>query len=205
MARIRYIKPEFPEDVKLAEVSRDVRLLYACLWCWMDRQGITEDEPRIIKKNIFPYDDDVSVERVSQMIDELCSVRRLIRITHNGMALLFCPGFQKHQKFHPGETPKYRISEKVLYAATKTPADQLLEGFNEPAKSTLTGTGTGTGIGIGTGMGTGEGAEAPDVEDTHALQAKLEAARVRAGLTRDGKTHAEKIGLGRASIRGASR
>lgn len=174
MARIRYLKPQAAEDVKLAECSRDARLLYRDLWCHMDRQGLTEDEPKLIKRNIFPYDDDLTAERVKILIDELARVGRLIRLDWHGKRLLYCPTFGLHQKFHRGEEPRFNIPQEnldALLAPCKHPASTIPAPFNDPANSI----GIGIGIGIGNGQqeratGIVNGATAPAPVPTEAFQ-----------------------------------
>jgi hypothetical protein len=136
VARIRYLKPETAEDTKLAGVSRDARLLYRDLWCHMDRQGITEDDARLIKRNIFPYDDDLSIARIDNLIIELIKIGRLFRFEWEGKKLIYCPSLAKHQKFHRDEKPKYLISQDVLLASSQHGAGTLPKSINTIANST---------------------------------------------------------------------
>lgn len=151
MGRIRYIKPAFHEDIRLAEVSRDVRLLYIGLWNFMDRDGVIEDEPRLIKRNVFPYDDDMTSGVVVELINDLCRIGRLVRVEWNGGSFLWCPTFAEHQKFHPNEKPIYLIPKETLLAAYQQPSSNLPSTINATTSSVGTGTGTGTGTGIGIG------------------------------------------------------
>lgn len=122
MARIRYIKPTFPEDEKLAPaVSRDARLFYILSWCWMDKQGLLEHAPRVLKRNIFPYDDDITTATIESMIDELKDVKRFFSLEWQGVRLLYCPTMRRHQKFHRGEGFKYGIPEEILAALINPP------------------------------------------------------------------------------------
>ena len=58
MARIRCIKPEFPQSQSMGEVSRDARLLFVELWTLCCDHGKTRASPRMLASLLFPYDDD---------------------------------------------------------------------------------------------------------------------------------------------------
>lgn len=136
MARIRYLKPDTAEDTRLAEVSRDARLLYRDLWCHMDRQGITEDDVRLIKKRVFPYDDDLGLEAIEDILGELIRIGRLFRLQWAGKKLLYCPSLTKHQKFHRDEKPKYSIPDDALLASCQPRASTVQALINTSANST---------------------------------------------------------------------
>jgi len=130
VARIRYIKPEFFSDTQVADLSVLARLLYIGLWCHLDRQGVCEDDMKLLKREIFPYDDDITTQKIELLIDELISSKRLYRFSYGGKNLLFCPYLEKHQKFHPKENHKYMIPADVLFsllqATGEQPASNLL-------------------------------------------------------------------------------
>lgn len=56
MARIRTIKPQFWDDLKIGRLSRDARLLYIGLWNFADDLGVVIADPVWLKSKIFPYD-----------------------------------------------------------------------------------------------------------------------------------------------------
>jgi hypothetical protein len=181
VARIRYLKPQAAEDVKLAECSIAARLLYRDLWCHMDRQGLAEDEPKLIKKNVFPYDDDLGVAKIRKLIDELVAAGRLIRTEWRGHALLYCPTFTRHQKFHRDEEPKYRIPEKELIALVGHHAGTVPAPFNVPANSAGNGErGTGNGNGESDPLGVSSSAPHPVIPEFQEIAGVLAARRVSA-------------------------
>lgn len=141
MARIRYIKPEFFEDVGLAGLSREARLLYVGLWCFMDRQGICDGDPRLIKRNIFPYDDDLTAKRVAELIQELIDTGRIRGLIHEGKSYLYSPTFKKHQKCHPKEEAKFAIPEETLLDTCQPVASKCPTTDKPPANPPLTLTG----------------------------------------------------------------
>lgn len=124
MARIRNIKPDFCTDTHLSEVSIIARYLYLNLFCHMDMNGLTLDDPKLIKRDIFPYDDDMTIQRVKTLLDDLVRVTRLFRVEFEGVKYLYCPKLKIHQKFHYKEFPKYFVPLDILDEAEKyTPVE----------------------------------------------------------------------------------
>lgn len=58
MARIRSIKPEFPQSESMGNVSRDARLTFIQLWTIADDEGRLRGNSRMLASLLFPYDDD---------------------------------------------------------------------------------------------------------------------------------------------------
>jgi hypothetical protein len=58
VARIRTIKPEFPQSESMGNVSRDARLLFVLLWTLCDDSGRTRAASRMLASLLYPYDDD---------------------------------------------------------------------------------------------------------------------------------------------------
>jgi hypothetical protein len=58
MARIRTIKPEFPQSESMGRVSREARLLFIMLWTIVDDAGRTRAASRMLASVLYPYDDD---------------------------------------------------------------------------------------------------------------------------------------------------
>lgn len=165
MARIRYVKPDFFSDTKLSEISPLARLLYIGLWCFLDRNGLAEDDPKLLKREIFPYDDPVTQKKIATMLDELVGIGRLVRVRHESKSYIYCPNFSKHQKFHPNEKEKFAIPLEVLAAACQQPTSNLPSSIN--ARTSSVGNGDGDWNGEqerATGTGTTSAASAAPVE-----------------------------------------
>src|SRR6478672_1250768 len=58
MARIRSIKPEFPQSESMGNVSRDARLTFIQLWTIADDEGRLRGNSRMLASLLYPYDDD---------------------------------------------------------------------------------------------------------------------------------------------------
>lgn len=99
MARIRSVKPEFWEDQELAErVSRDARLLYIGLWNLADEHGRLRGAPVFIHGRVFPYEPDLTVADVSELLEELARAGKVVKYRAAGGDYLFLPNLDKHQR-----------------------------------------------------------------------------------------------------------
>lgn len=103
MARIRQIKPEFFLDDVLAQCSRDVRYLFIGLWPLADRAGRLENRPAKIKAQIYPYDSDVSVQKVVSWLNKLAESSFIIQYRANSHNYIQIRTFTKHQHCHMKE------------------------------------------------------------------------------------------------------
>jgi hypothetical protein len=104
VARIRTIKPEFWSDEKLAQCSRDARLLFMALLNHAEDHGVARANLSLIKSQVFPYDD-VSPTKVGRWLGELETKNLVKRFGHDGQTFLFVTNFAKHQKIdRPGKT-----------------------------------------------------------------------------------------------------
>lgn len=70
MARIRTIKPEFPQSESMGRISRDARLLFIMLWTIADDAGRARASSRLLASLLFPYDDD-AVLKIPEWLMEL--------------------------------------------------------------------------------------------------------------------------------------
>lgn len=126
MARIRSVKPEFWTDEDLADLSRDARLLYIGLWNIADEHGRLRGDPRYVKGQLFPYDDDLSREAVDGLVDELAKVGKVVRYQAKGSSYLFLPTLHKHQRLDTAKVPS-RLppppSEKIPDESENFPDD----------------------------------------------------------------------------------
>jgi hypothetical protein len=106
VARSRTIKPTFFTNEELAELTRDVRLFFVGLWGIADREGRLENRPKRIKREVFPYDDDVTTETVEEWLLVLANHKsRFVALYEvDGERYVQVKNFKKHQDIHPRET-----------------------------------------------------------------------------------------------------
>lgn len=107
MARIRTIKPEFYSDPDLGRLSLEARYLYKSSWCFADDEGRLPADPRLLKSQTFPYDDKISVKRVSRLVEELQQAGKVIAYEVDGLHYLLFPNFVKHQVINKKQRAKY--------------------------------------------------------------------------------------------------
>lgn len=106
MARIRTVKPEFWSSPDVGDVSRDARLTFIGLWNLADDKGRLEAVPAGLRGDLFPYDDDVTVEHLCGWINELAR-QGLVRLYAAGRrAYLHITGWEDHQRIDKPSQPR---------------------------------------------------------------------------------------------------
>ncbi len=97
MARIRTIKPEFPQSESMGRVSRDSRLLFVMLWTIADDAGRARANSRMLASLLFPYDDDAP-RLIHEWMFELEREGCIKLYTVDGNAYLQIEKWLTHQK-----------------------------------------------------------------------------------------------------------
>ena len=96
MARIRTIKPQFYDDIKIGRLSRDARYLYIALWVFADDVGVVNGDTIWLKSKVFPYDQ-IQIKQFEGWISELVKHGFIRLLSHNGERFLYLPNFTRHQ------------------------------------------------------------------------------------------------------------
>jgi hypothetical protein len=97
MARIRSIKPEFPQSETIGKLSRDARLLFIQLWTVVDDDGRSRAASRMLASLLYPYDDDAP-KLIDGWLDELENEGCIRRYEVERARYLEVTNWQKHQK-----------------------------------------------------------------------------------------------------------
>jgi hypothetical protein len=97
MARIRTIKPEFPQSESMGRVSRDARLTFIMLWTIADDSGRLRGNSRMLASLLFPYDDDAR-KHIDSWLGELERENCITRYVVDGDSYLQVNGWANHQK-----------------------------------------------------------------------------------------------------------
>lgn len=97
MARIRTIKPEFPQSESMGRITRDARLLFVMLWTIADDLGRARGASRMIASLLFPYDDDAP-KLVDGWLAELEREGCVARYQVDGASYLEILNWTSHQK-----------------------------------------------------------------------------------------------------------
>lgn len=109
MARIRTIKPSHVNDKELPNLSLQAHLLWVLSWCFSDDEGVLENDPLLIKSQLFPRRTDIRIEQIKEWIDQLIKARYIIPFTHNGEGYLLHRTFKTHQKIDRAQESKIPI------------------------------------------------------------------------------------------------
>lgn len=116
MARIRSIKPEFPQSESMGRVSRDARLLFVELWTLCDDEGRTRGNSRMLASLLFPYDDDAP-ELIDGWIAELEKEQCIVRYIVDGSTYIQITNWLNHQKIDKpskSKIPQFAESSRIL-------------------------------------------------------------------------------------------
>lgn len=116
MARIRTIKPEFPQSESMGGVSREARLCFILLWTIADDEGRLRGSPRMLASLLFPYDTDAS-DLIEDWLDELDREGCLVRYRIDGKTYLQICKWSDHQKIdHPtrSKIPPFREDSRII-------------------------------------------------------------------------------------------
>ena len=97
MARIRTIKPEFPQSESMGRVSRDARLCFVQLWTLADDAGRLRGNSRMLASLLYPYDDDAK-DLIPAWLCELEQEGCIARYQSDGGTYIQISEWSKHQK-----------------------------------------------------------------------------------------------------------
>jgi hypothetical protein len=97
VARIRTIKPEFPQSESMGRVSREARLTFVLLWTLADDAGRLRGNSRMLASLLFPYDDDAP-GLIDGWLSELVREECVTRYLADGGAYVQINNWLDHQK-----------------------------------------------------------------------------------------------------------
>lgn len=126
MARIRTIKPEFPQSESMGRVSRDARLLFVMLWTICDDHGRTRAHSRMLASLLFPYDEDAG-EGIKTWLSELEDQGCIRLYEVEGSAYLEIVNWGNHQKIDRPSKPQFPGYDE----ATREPSRDTRERSSE--------------------------------------------------------------------------
>lgn len=99
MGKIRSAKAEFWTDAKMGTLPRDVRFTFKGIWEVMaDDEGRFLADPRLIKGQVWPLDDDITVKKVAAWLRILADRGRVVLYFVEGAAYGAIPSWHDHQR-----------------------------------------------------------------------------------------------------------
>jgi hypothetical protein len=116
MARIRTVKPEFPQSESMGRVSRDARLLFILTWTLCDDAGRTRAASRMLASLLYPYDDDAP-KKIDGWLAELEREGCIVRYQAEGGTYLQVCNWLNHQKIDKpsaSKIPAFDESSRIL-------------------------------------------------------------------------------------------
>jgi hypothetical protein len=113
VARIRTIKPEFPQSETMGKVSRDARLLFIQLWTLADDSGRARAASRMLASLLYPYDDDAR-GLIDGWLSELEGVGAIRRYESEGESYLEICKWLTHQKIDRPSASKFPPPPHIL-------------------------------------------------------------------------------------------
>ena len=172
MARIRSVKPQLRTSFTVAEWPREVRYFWVLLWGYLDDRGRGIDDPRLIKSDCFPLDDDVTgavvddwIALIAKTPEENSDLPTLCRYEVRGRHYVHAPKWTDHQK--PQYVKESELPECPLHDSVENPEDSQ-SGSEENLKKILPVVGVVEGE--GEGVGVGEGARPSDAPRERAAE-----------------------------------
>lgn len=122
MARIRSIKPEFPQSESMGRVSRDARLAFIQMWTVADDAGRLRGNSRMLASLLFPYDDDAP-QLMDLWIAELEGEGCIVRYKAEGQSYIQIKNWSAHQKIDkPSQSkiPPFVESSRTFAESSRT-------------------------------------------------------------------------------------
>lgn len=109
MARIRSVKPELRTSLTATRWPREVRYFWVLLWGYLDDHGYGVDEPRLIKPDCFPLDDDLTPDDIDKWLELIAASGSICRFTAGGRRYLHAPKWADHQRPQHPAVPKHPV------------------------------------------------------------------------------------------------
>lgn len=128
MARIRTIKPEFPQSESIGKLSRDARLLYIQLFTIVDDAGRARAASRMLASLLYPYDDEAR-ELIDGWLLELEQGEHVRRYEVGGSQYLEIVKWLEHQKIDkPSKSrlPEFVEGSRIVAKAREASATDLV-------------------------------------------------------------------------------
>jgi hypothetical protein len=135
MPRIRTIKPDYFKSAKLARLTYRARLTFIGLWTICDDQGRIRHDPRVIAGELWPQEDEVTWQEVTEDVTALVALGLLTAYSDDRYQYLSVRNWHEHQ----------RINKPTESKLPPPPGEAGTSGVGLPDKS-RSGVSTGEGV-----------------------------------------------------------
>ena len=150
MPRRRMLDPSFTDDIHVAKLTRDERLLLIGCVRNGDDDGRLRAHPAYLKAEIFMYDDDIDLERMKELKQSTLekmktwpkgNIWRMIPYENSGEDYLYFPNWDAQQKpSHPTPSklpPPPEIPEKAPQSSSKCQEEVPKDSRVTPSQSSI--------------------------------------------------------------------
>jgi hypothetical protein len=100
MARIRTIKPSIFSSLTVNSWPIPVRWTFAGLWTYLDDSGRGVDEVRLVKAELYPLDDAMTLKKVAEHLSVIEQSSTLCRYKVAGQAYMHITSWREHQRIN---------------------------------------------------------------------------------------------------------
>jgi len=157
MARIRSVKPEMRKSHTVCSWPYPVRWTFVGLPGYLDDLGRGLDDVRLIKAELYPLDDDMTIKKLDQHLSEIAASGPLCRYEVDGKRYLHLVNWDEHQKVNrPSPSriphcPKHEPSSRD-HGSLSEPSVSPHGARTEPSPPSRAPADQGTGKGTGKGI-----------------------------------------------------
>lgn len=127
MARIRSIKPEFPQSESTGKLTRDARLLFLQLFTLADDSGRARAASRLLASLLYPYDKDAD-GLIEGWLEELDREGMAVRYMVDGTVYIQIVNWALHQKIDkptPSRLPAFDEGSRILASPREASSTDL--------------------------------------------------------------------------------
>ena len=108
MSRKRMVSPEFYTDEKILELPIPARLMFIGIWNHADDEGIIKYSPKQLKVQIYPADEEITLNTIIEYIELMVKLKLLTKGTNiDDSPLLKITKWTDHQKINRPTLSKY--------------------------------------------------------------------------------------------------
>lgn len=119
------ISPDYWLDEEIGIWSSEAKLAYIGLWNFADDEGIFRANPKLLKTQIFPYNDNIDMQK---LLDEMKSKIQLYEV--DGQKYGHIKNFLKHQYIQKPQQSRFPKPPALI----KEPVKEVKEPIVEPVK-----------------------------------------------------------------------
>lgn len=127
MARRRMLHASFFKSKTMAQLPYRARITFMGLWVYADDDGRALDDLRLIKAEVWPQDDDVTVTEIAQDLTAINTLGGIVRYEKRGLKCFAIPTWRKYQTIShktPSKLPAPpRVSRKAPESLRLFPED----------------------------------------------------------------------------------